>query len=158
MNLEDRLANWARCMRIRRQAHETPSKESDYRSPQRDHWLPPGSPVIPTGQADHADARIIDGAVSALPLRYNVVLRAHYIGGSKPQRMLALARQFGFTRPTHGDVDAMLAMGRAMLAKQLELPAVVRKERAAAKVREILALDEPQANATDGQATTLHGD
>lgn len=151
--LEDRLTNWARCMRIRRQAHETPSKEADYRSPQRNHWNPPGAPAGPAGQADHADARIIDGAVSALPLRYNVVLRAHYIGGSKPQRMLALARQFGFTRPTHSDVDAMLAMGRAMLAKQLELPAVVRKERAERMVRQML--DNPSAHVRSSRAIVV---
>lgn len=141
-SLEDRLLNWAKAMRLRRSAHETPSKEADYRSPQRNHWYPPGAPAAPASQADHADARIIDRAIAALPMRYNVVLRAHYLGGGKPQRMQALARQLGFTRPTMADVDAMLAMGKAMLARQLELPAVVRKERAEAKVRALLAVGD----------------
>lgn len=138
--IEQRLDNWRRCFRLRRQAHETPSKEGEYRSPQRGHWTAPGAPSMPGSEPDYADARIVDAAVSALPLKYNVVLRAHYCGGGRPERMLGLARQMGFAHPTMADVDAMVAMGRAMLAKQLELPAVVRKERAERMVKKMLAL------------------
>lgn len=129
LSLEDRLMGWGDAMRMRRQAHETPSKESDYRSPQAPHWRPPGAPVGPSVTLDYADAMVIDGQVAALPMKYNVVLRAHYVGRSKPERMLSLAKQVGFDHPTMADVDAMVAMGRAMLAKRLEAGAVFRNPR-----------------------------
>lgn len=106
---------------MRRQQHATPSKESDYRCRQQGHHWPPGAPQIPASSLDMPDALVIDRAVSALPLRYNVVLRAKYLGrhDSSSPRMLSLAERVGFKSPTYADVDAMIAMGKSMLARQL---------------------------------------
>lgn len=134
--LEERLENWGSCLRQRRKAHETPSKESSYRCPQGSHWTLPGAPGAPGTPQDMRDALVIDGAVSALPLNYHAVLRAFYVGQGRMHMMVRWARKIGFHGAGPREVDAMLDQARALLAAKLLEPACERKERARARVQQ----------------------
>jgi hypothetical protein len=130
-DLEIRLENWGRVMRSRRRSGQASSKEGQYRCPQRNHHEPPGAPsAIVISTSDRDDAELIESAVCLLQLRYHAILRAWYVNHSRPEVMVRLASKLGFYSPSMRDVDAALAMGKALLIKNLDIPHVVRKERA----------------------------
>lgn len=134
MTLEERLENWGDCMRRRRTPQTVDSKERDWRSPQGNHWNPPGAPVQPVSVDERAarmiDAQEMDRVISGLPQAHRMVLRAEYVGLLALDQMLRIARTYGgFKVPTKDDVRAMLHLARCMLERRLSMPAVFRQPR-----------------------------
>ena len=125
-----RLDNWGARMSPRYEPGEAGSAERSWVSPQRNHFDYTATIVIPEPvPGSGADAVEIDQAVACLSLRYDFMLRAHYVWRSAPDAMMRFAKKLGFRRPRMDDVEAALAMGRALLVRQLEIPAVIRKAR-----------------------------
>jgi len=130
--LEQRLDAWGRVLRWRARQKQAGSKEGAYRSPQ--HWEPPTLDKPPPSPDEARDADEIEQAVCGLSMRYHALLRAWYVHQARAESMIRIARKIGFVRPTMNEVEAAMAMGKALLVKQLELPAAVRKQRAKAWV------------------------
>ena len=138
-DLDERLENWRRCLR----SGGLPpllarSLESHWRSPQCWAFLDLAwRPRI----IDPWDAWEIEGAVTALPAFYAVLLAGWYVRRWSPAKSLQTARKAAGEARTRrgGDFDASLAMAKCLLTEQLGIPAVVRKERIRARVRILLA-------------------
>lgn len=125
-----RLDNWGARMGFRYEPGEAGSAERSWVSPQGKHWEYTTTVVIlEPVPGSGLDAVEIDQAVACLALRYDFMLRAHYVWRAAPDAMMRFARKLGFRLPTMGDVEASLAMGRALLVLQLDIPAVIRKAR-----------------------------
>ena len=121
-------------MRWHKRAQEARSFEGRYRSPQRNHHEPV-SPFRPVSErVDLADAEAIESAVCLIDSRYHALLRARYVYRAHQRVLARLVAQVGFRRPRPGDVEAGLAMAKALLARALEVPPAERRGQARAWV------------------------
>lgn len=136
MTIDDRLDNWGRAMRwYARIGRACASLEGRYRSPQP--WTAP--PVNAPGAIDQVDARDIESAVIVLPLWDHTILRAWYVHQSSPDTCMARARRAaGNGAPDRQAFATHIRVARGALERALTLPAVVRRDRARARVRAIL--------------------
>lgn len=133
-NLDDRLHNWGRWVRVHRPKSHTLSLEGNYRSPQ--HWDPP-EPMLPP--CDRRDALEIESAASLLPLRYHWVLRLRYVDRPRPpDPLVARLLRRRFRLPHTPDVLAEHAMACVLLADALAVPHGIRRIRLVAIVRRII--------------------
>lgn len=134
-----RLENWGAAMggRMIDSAAEAGSIESRYRSPQ--HWHALGAPVnaLPP---DQEDAQVIESAVVLLPLFHHALLRLWYVRRLRPGTCMKWARQVGGERsPAGHHFPDHLQAAHRLAESALEIPAVIRRERARDFVRRMLA-------------------
>jgi len=116
-NLEDRLNNWGRAMRVSRGRGRALSFEGNYRSPQRNHWELPVSSLHRS--IDTHDAWKIETAWGSLPIVERIVLRGHYCLKWPTQRIFRVAaKENGILRDSH-NLEGMLSEARFMLAQAL---------------------------------------
>ena len=125
-------------MRVWTQYGQCDSFEGAYRSPQ--HWHPPQArPIAPLP----ADAWDIELAARIIAVRYHALLRlmyhAQFPAATRDQTIRGILRRRlkWYLSPT----DFMAAQGNAhaLIVRALEVPAVVRKQRAQEWVRRQLA-------------------
>lgn len=134
--LAARCDNWGLACRYRLIQGETASLEGAYRSPQE--WHEPGAPPQPQF-CDVPAALEIESAVCVLDLYHHAILRAwHVYRVSEPQCIRLAAKAAGEKRGKASGFEATLRAAYALLEVSLALPAVVRKERARARIRAIL--------------------
>lgn len=114
------------------------SFETNYRSPQGQHWHY-GSAPTRAPEADANDAEEIEQAVSTLDLYHHAILRGWHV--ERMSEPVCLRKAAKAARQPRGNVHGFLAslgMAYGALTYALTLPAVVRKERALARVQAIL--------------------
>jgi len=116
-NLEDRLANWGRAMRVSRGRGRALSFEGNYRSPQRNHWEIPISSLHRS--IDSQDAWKIEAAWASLEPLNRILLRGRYCLRLAPQRICRVAaRETGQACGIHAFeqrmADAVEAIGKAL--------------------------------------------
>lgn len=139
MTLDDRLDNWGRAMRwyaaIGR--NTCASAEGGYRSPQPWHAIPPSA--FPAG-IDGQDAQEVESAVAVITLFHHALLRAWHVNRmAKPHCTGYAKRAAGQATPDGWrNFDARIRDARTALTYALHLPAVIRKDRARARVKAIL--------------------
>lgn len=126
-DIEARLDNWGNVMRWRKRNGNgsTGSIEGGYRSPQ--HWEPWGIATPSDIALGWKDAEDVELAATCLPDRYHALLRASYVYRASPNAMMRLARKIGFVRPDMAVVEAAVAMGKALMVKELAVPAEARR-------------------------------
>jgi hypothetical protein len=133
--IPDRCDNWGVFCRYTHAGIETASKEGQYRSPQQWHAL--GAPPIPLN-LDPIDARLIEDCVTTIDLYHHALLRAwHVYRVAEPTCLRLAAKAAGQKRGQSNGFDASLGMAYGLLSAALELPAVVRKERARRAVQSV---------------------
>ena len=93
LDLETRLQNWARCMRVHPARMRCMSIEGRYRSPQRNMWEAP-VPAL-RGTLNVIDATRIELAVNTLPYPDRLILRLHYCLRSRSQTIRSVMRRHG---------------------------------------------------------------
>ena len=93
LDLETRLQNWARAMRVHPARMRCMSIEGRYRSPQRNMWEKP-VPGWQTG-IDILDAHRVECAVNTLPFPDRLILRLHYCLRSRSQTIRSVMRRHG---------------------------------------------------------------
>ena len=150
--LVERCDNWGACLRasLTVSVAKLPGKgaryfarigsyEQAYRSPQRNHWAPPGATAAPD-QADVLDAQEVESAVCLLDLYHHTVLRGwHVYRLAEPTVLRLAAKASGTARGRNSGWDATLSMAYGLLADALLVPAVFRRERARERVQTTLA-------------------
>lgn len=136
LELEERLEAWGEYWRWRVSTSQAESFEGQYRSPQR--W--DAAPIPPAWlDIDVDDVQAIESAVCALDLFNHVLLKMWYVRKRAEDACMGAARAAA-NRRTRGPFRNYLAEAKAMLAAELERPAVVRKQRASEHVRRLLGL------------------
>lgn len=138
MTLDDRLDNWGRAMRwyAANASGTCASLEGHYRSPQPWHAIPPSA--VPNG-IDGPDAQAVESAVAVLSLFDHMLLRAWYVRRTHGDHCISLARRAaGTAAPKGRGFQQHMADAKSALQAALALPAVIRKDRARARVRAIL--------------------
>ena len=142
-SLDDRLENWAIAWRRRARANSTPSLEGSWRSPQI--WYLPPAPNN-NRVVDWLDAQEIELAVCSIDPFHHCIIKGWYVLRTyrkwSPQWVLYIARKAASDRNprARGDLEASLAMAKALVAASLDSPAVVRRERARSKVAQLLGM------------------
>jgi len=93
LDIEPRLANWARCMRTHPVRLRCLSLEGRYRSPQRNMWEVP----VPAlhGSMDLLDAWRIECGVNTLAYPDRLILRLHYCVRARSQTVRSTLRKNG---------------------------------------------------------------
>jgi len=116
-DIEHRLSNWGRCMRVHPIRLRCLSLEGRYRSPQRNMWEAP----IPAfgGTIDMLDAWTVERAVITLPAPVLVLLRLHYVVRANPSTTRRLVRRSG--KRHFGDFGQELAFAQASAEYALTL-------------------------------------
>lgn len=159
-SLVDRCDNWGDVMRWKVRAsvsingggpQRAPVKvyyarigglESQYRSPQSQHWHYGSAPTA-APDPDQADAAVIERAVCALPIYPHAVLRYHHVNLLAPPIVLRLAAKAGDEPRSRGNAEVTLRTALdcayGLLAHALTLPAVIQRQRALDRVEAILA-------------------
>ena len=146
-SLSDRCENWADCYRMRMRYNRATSFEGSYRSPQGEHWLFGAAPPTTSRFVDAFDAVEINSAWQSIGDAFHqFLLAAHYVRRWSPGKCVREAREFGgrvTARLTvsEAEFEANLGMAHALLAEQLLLPAVCRRERLTERIRVALDLD-----------------
>ena len=139
--IADRCDNWGLAIRYRIIEFQTASKEGEYRSPQRAHWQTAGAPSQSL-QIDARDAQAIESAVCTIPIYPHALLRAwHVYRVSEPVCLRLAAKAANEPRGRASGFESALAMAYALLTAALELPAVVRKDRARDRIRILLTAE-----------------
>ncbi len=137
LSMNDRCDNWGMACRYRLIQGETASLEGGYRSPQ--DWYAPGAPPQPKF-CDVKDAQEIESAVCVLDLYHHSILRAwHVYRVSEPQCIRLAAKAANEKRGRASGFDATLGMAYGLLSEALELPAVIRKDRARRRIQDAFA-------------------
>jgi hypothetical protein len=133
-DLEPRLENWGSVMRWRRSRGNgsTGSIEGGYRSPQ--HWEPWGIATPSDISLGWKDAEDVELAASCLSLRYHAILRGRYVAKAGPNSMARIVRKLGFHSTRAGEIEAALAMGKALLLHELAIPQEARKAKVSARI------------------------
>jgi len=89
--IEDRLRNWARAMRVHPHRFHCRSLEGQYRSPQRNHWSEPVTSFhIPINMHD---AWVIELACATLNIKQRIILRSHYCFRAHPHAVQRMVRR-----------------------------------------------------------------
>lgn len=129
-------------MRYRKRHGTASSLEGNFRSPQR--WDAP--PLVTEPNLDMHDAEVVENAVCALPITYHAVLRFTYVDWLLPVGIARYTHRLtGVEMHPYRDLPGIMDRAISALAEQLELPAVVRKQRATNKILRIraqLAIDK----------------
>lgn len=117
--------------------------ESQYRSPQRQHWQY-GSAPTQSPDPDQEDAMRIERAVCTLDLYHHSALRYHHVNLLAPPVVLRLAaKAAGIPRSRSETVlDFTLQTAYGLLAHALTLPAVIQKARVLDRVQAVLRGDD----------------
>jgi hypothetical protein len=143
-----RLNNWGRCLK-----HYVPgwtstqpiggdSGSAERRFRAEDHSGYRTVNPDTTFDLDPHDAKLIEAAVGVLPLYYHTLLKAWYVRRLEPGKCLAVAAKVAVPvrkRIPFDAFDGELEAAYVLLLDALELPAVIRKQRAKDLVRERLA-------------------
>jgi hypothetical protein len=116
-DIEFRLANWGRAMRVHPIRLRCLSLEGRYRSPQRNMWEVP-IPAI-GGTIDMLDAWTVERAVITLPAHVLTLLRLHYVVRAHPFTTRRIVRRSG--KRHFGDFGQELAYAQASAAYALTL-------------------------------------
>lgn len=146
MTLDERLENWGHAWRYRMARGQTASLEGAYRSPQ--HWdalMPPTNAAIIFNPRDAAE---VENAWQAMGDAFHqALLLGHYVRRYAEGKVLVEAwKAAGEPRKRRmSGFLAALGMAHALIAAQLDLPAVVRRDRLAARVRDTLGTRLTQA-------------
>jgi hypothetical protein len=116
-DIEHRLSNWGKAMRVHPIRLRCLSLEGRYRSPQRNMWEVP----IPAfgGTIDMLDAWTVERAVITLPVPVLVLLRLHYVVRAHPGTTRRLVRRSG--KRHFGDFSQELAYAQASAEYALTL-------------------------------------
>lgn len=140
--LVERCENWGQCLRLYVPGWNAPAPIGGELSSAESRWRSGFRTVSanPTVDLDVHDAKVIESAVSILPLYQHILLKAWYVRRRSPGACLSDAAKAGDRRrmPFRA-FDAELEMAHALLVQALDVPAVIRKVRARELVREILA-------------------
>lgn len=137
--LISRLENWGAALggRMLTVKATTASLEGGYRAP-RGAWYDPGAPSTQVSP-DMVDATEIETAVVLTPMFHHVLLRAHYVKKLAPGTCIKRARTAGGPDSPSGEFfPRHLEQAHNFVAAYLELPAVVRRERARAYAKAIV--------------------
>jgi hypothetical protein len=133
-----RCRNWGQQYRLARLRGQANSLEGSFRPDATAGYESQGAPraVSP----DVADAQAIEDAVCIMAsLYHNLLLRCWYVRLWSPGKcQTESARGVAMARPRLTGFDADLEMAHALLIAALNVPAVIRKPRAAAIVKELL--------------------
>jgi len=105
LDLETRLQNWARAMRVHPARMRCMSMEGRYRSPQRNMWEKP-VPGWQTG-IDILDAHRVECAVNTLPFPDRLILRLHYCLRSRSQTIRSVMRRHGKRDFRHVNIELL---------------------------------------------------
>jgi hypothetical protein len=158
MTLDDRCENWAECYRDRMRRGRAMSFEGRSQSTRGNEvewstkcqisgkWLGFGS-TNKTIARDWTDAEEINGAWQSIPDGYHqFLLAAWHVRKWSPGKCVREAREFDGRDHDRGGLSdseftANIGMAHALLAEQLQLPAVFRRVRLAGRVRIALDLD-----------------
>lgn len=152
-DLESRLVNWGDCWRYRLGLDRTQagSAEGNHRNRWRHSWdCDPTvgcAPVAPRA-LDHRDADEIELAVCSIDLFNHVLLKTWYIRRFDAEGTLRKASRAArwpvISYPTleaaERECSRRIAYAQDRVAAQLQVPAVIRKQRATAIVRDFLGL------------------
>ena len=114
--------------------------EGAYRSPQ--HW--DVLPVTRAAALDVQSAMSMEHAVCALPMWAHSLLRFWHVEKWRPEKICRVVKSVSGRSIRFGVFDESLLEAKRLLLHELGLPAVVRKERALARVLAIkrqLAVD-----------------
>lgn len=152
MHLVERLENWGDAQRWRRRQGQAASFEGAYRSPQGPHWLYGSAPPRTPPAIDARDAAIVNNAWAAMGDAYHqTILGGWYVKRYSEGHCVRLAREAAGDEKTRkrGDFEASLAMAHALIAAQLDLPAVIRRERITLRVQAVLGMDNVTPNGSD---------
>jgi hypothetical protein len=162
--LVDRCDNWGDVMRWKihasvsingRGPNLAPTKvyyarigglESQYRSPQRQHWQYGSAPTQPP-DPDQEDAMQIERAVCTLDLYHHSALRYHHVNLLSPPVVLRLAaKAAGIPRSrSENSLRFTLQTAYGLLQHALTLPAVIQKARALERVQAVLGAFDDMA-------------
>jgi hypothetical protein len=110
--------------------------ETQYRSPQSQHWHYGSAPTAKP-EPDQQDAALIERAVCSLVIYPHAILRYHHVNRLAPPIVMRLAAKAAGT-PRQGNFNGALNDAYAALARALELPAVVQRLRAVERVKAAL--------------------
>lgn len=125
----------------RRYAAPVRSLERGFVSPQRNHWQLPGLTRVPT-DLDLEDAQRLELAVSSVDMYHHAVLRGwHVYRLAEPVVLRLAAKAADCDRSKLRAWPATIRMAYALLAGALELPAVIHRDRARARVLAIFEGD-----------------
>lgn len=108
-DIEQRLTNWGKAMRVHPIRLRCLSLEGRYRSPQRNMWEAPIQSI--GGAIDMPDAWTVERAVVTLPAPVLVLLRLHYVVRAHPGTTRRLVRRSG--KRHFGDFGQELAYAQA---------------------------------------------
>ena len=149
--LDFRLENWGDCWRSRLRLDQAASIEGGYRSPQRRHWDTDawvGIAPVSLPPLDHVDAAEVELAVCAIDLFHHALLKAWYIRrtgvmGSLINARIAAGWELLLQKREQAEREfaARILLAKALVDQQLRQPAVLRKARASAIVRQVLRLE-----------------
>ena len=166
--MHSRCENWGEVMRWRQAASvaingqsrpsRAPTKryfasagsmETGYRCPQSPHWHYGEAPTAPP-QPDRDDADQIELAACSLDVYHHAILRYFHVNRLDAPVVLRLAsKAAGERRGRLGGFVATAHMAYGLLETALRLPAVVRKDRALARIRALMPFYGPTAAAAD---------
>jgi hypothetical protein len=120
--------------------------ESQYRSPQRQHWQYGSAPTQPP-DPDQEDAMQIERAVCTLDLYHHSALRYHHVNLLSPPVVLRLAaKAAGIPRSrSENSLRFTLQTAYGLLQHALTLPAVIQKARALERVQAVLGAFDDMA-------------
>lgn len=110
--------------------------ETQYRSPQSQHWHYGSAPTA-SPDPDQGDADIIERAVCSLNIYPHAILRYHHVNRLAPPVVMRLAAKAA-GQPRQGNFNGAIADAYSLLATSLALPAVVQRLRAVERVRAVL--------------------
>jgi hypothetical protein len=141
-----RCENWGRSCRAGAElgSGTADSFEGRYTSPQRGHWEPPPLGAL-SAAFDRSDSLEVDAAWQSLgDVFHQVVLGAWYVRKWSPAKCDGVARKSADYPKRRVDLtDAewlrILRVGHGLLWEQLGIPAVIRRDRLIARVRQALA-------------------
>ena len=150
-SLEDRLENWGRCYRDRMARTKILSLEGRYRNKWARSWdwdktvgtAPDVRPYL-----DNQDAAVINLAWQAIPDPYHQsILGGHYVRRWSASKCDRVARETAAMPTERKEISepefaAKLGMAHGLIEVQLGIPAVIRRQRLALRVRIALELDE----------------
>jgi len=136
-DLEHRLTNWGKAMRVHPIRLRCLSLEGRYRSPQRNMWEAP----IPAfgGTIDMLDAWMVERAVITLPVPVLVLLRLHYVVRANPFTCRRMVRRSGQRHFGDFGYELLLAQQAAACALTLSLQQSQSTTRRKARI----AIDNP---------------
>lgn len=137
-----RLENWGRCLRLYVPGWNAPAPLGASLASAESRWRSGFRVLLARWDdaLDVHDAKAVESAVTIIPVYQHALLKAWYVRRRSPGKCLAdAASAAGRRRLPYRAFDAELEMAHALCIEALQVPAVIRKVRAQALVRETLA-------------------